>query len=67
MLTPQECKRLDPSLRDVPDERLEALLKALYPYAEFFLDQWEKEGHTIPNVSQKEIEAEMRRGMPLDR
>jgi hypothetical protein len=67
MLTPKDCKRLDPSLGDVSDERLEAILKALYSYAEFFWDQSEKEGHGIPNVSLKEIDIEMKRKMCADK
>jgi hypothetical protein len=60
MLTPKQCKKLDPSLQGVPDERLEAILKALYLYAEFFWDQWMKDGGGIPNVSREAIEVELR-------
>jgi hypothetical protein len=60
MLTPEKCKKLDPSLKSVPDERIQALLNALYPYAEFFLDQCENEGLGVPNISREAIEAELR-------
>jgi hypothetical protein len=60
MLTPKQCKEFDPSLEGIPDERLEAILKALYRYSEFFWNQWLKEGRGVPNVSREAIEAELR-------
>jgi hypothetical protein len=60
MLTPKQCKEFDPSLRGIPDERLEAILGVLYGYAEFFWDQWLKEGRGVPKVSREAIEAELR-------
>lgn len=61
MLTPKDCKRLDPTLKGLSDDYLQRVLDELYAYADFFWDRWVKAGHGIPNVSRKDIEAEMKR------
>lgn len=60
MLTPKRCKELDPSLKAISDERIQALLNALYLYAEFFWDQYRKTGKGVPGISREALEAELR-------
>ncbi len=40
MLSPEECRRIDPSLKDLSDEELEAVLKALYGLGRLAFDLW---------------------------
>ena len=61
MLTPQQCRQLDPTLESRTDEEVAALLTELYSYADFFLDRWERAHHGIPSISRKDIEAEIER------
>ena len=48
MLTPDQCRKLDPSLNGLPDDELESVLATLYGIGHLAFDSWK---NLRPNVS----------------
>lgn len=48
MLSLEQCRKVDPDLKDIPDEELMGVLKVLYEFGNLVMDSYEKK--LIPKI-----------------